>query len=169
MICDMLAVRPNTGALTPTFFEVGEKMTLTDFCEEVKNWFDRERAFGIFEIKNGTIVIPDMQYGQYFRICDSLFNDGVYQYPPSGLINEIFDGAIWYMAVPPDVVSLIDDMTAWETKNADAINSPYQSESFGGYSYSLKSSGAGGNVDGSVDAFSHFSSKINRYRKVRKM
>ena len=144
-------------------------MTLTEFCEEVKNWFDRERAFGIFEIKNGTIVISDMQEGQYFRICDSVFNDGVYQYPASGLTNEVFDGAIWYMAVPPDVVSLVADMTEWETKNADAINSPYQSESFGGYSYSLKSSGAGGNADGSVDAFSHFSSKINRYRKVRKM
>ena len=110
-----------------------------------------------------------MQEGQYFRICDSVFNDGVYQYPASGLTNEVFDGAIWYMAVPPDVVSLVADMTEWETKNADAINSPYQSESFGGYSYSLKSSGAGGNADVSVDAFSHFSSKINRYRKVRKM
>lgn len=144
-------------------------MTLTDFCEEVKNWFDCERAFGIFEIKNGTIVIPDMQNGQYFRICDSVFNDGVYQYPASGLTDEVFDGAIWYMAVPPSVETLIADMTAWETANADAINSPYQSESFGGYSYSLKSSGSGGNADGSVDAFSHFSSKINRYRKVRKM
>jgi hypothetical protein len=144
-------------------------VTITEFCEEVKNWFDCERAFGIFEIKNGTIVIPDMQNGQYFRICDSVFNDGVYQYPASGLKDEVFDGAIWYMAVPPDAISLVADMTAWETKNADAINSPYQSESFGGYSYSLKSSGAGGNVDGSVDAFSHFSSKLNRYRKVRKM
>lgn len=144
-------------------------MNINDFCEETKNWFDYERSFGIFEIKNGTIVISDMQNGQYFRICDSVFNDGVYQYPASGLKDEVFDGAIWYMEVPPSVETLIADMTAWETKNADAINSPYQSESFGGYSYSLKSSGAGGNVDGSVDAFSHFSSKINRYRKVRKM
>lgn len=144
-------------------------MNINDFCEETKNWFDYERSFGIFEIRNGTINISDMQEGQYFRICDSVFNDGVYQYPASGLKDEVFDGAIWYMEVPPSVETLIADMTAWETKNADAINSPYQSESFGGYSYSLKSSGAGGNVDGSVDAFSHFSSKINRYRKVRKM
>lgn len=145
-------------------------MNINDFCEETKNWFDYERSFGIFEIKNGTIVIPDMQNGQYFRICDSVFNDGVYQYPASGLKDEVFDGAIWYMKVPPDVETLIADMTTWETANADAINSPYQSESFGGYSYSLKTGqSSSGKGDGSVNAFTHFADKVDRYRKVRKM
>lgn len=142
-------------------------MKITDFCAELHNWFDIERSIGIFEIKNGTLVIDDMLNGQFFRIVGSIFNDGVYQYPATDLIDEVFNGAIWYMAVPPDVIALIDDMTEWETQNAAILNSPYSSESFGGYSYT-KASGAGtAGGDGSVDAFSHFANKLKRWKKVR--
>lgn len=142
-------------------------MKITDFCAEVHNWFDTERSIGIFEIKNGTLVIDDMLNGQFFRIVGSVFNDGVYQYPTNDLQDEVFNGAVWYMAVPPDVIALIDDMTEWENKNADVLDSPYSSESFGGYSYS-KTSGVGtAGGDGSVTAFSHFANKLKRWRKVR--
>lgn len=141
-------------------------MTIDNFCAEVKNYFDVDRRFGRYTISGGKIQIPDMLPGQYFRICDSVFNDGVYKYPAENLTDEVFDGAIWYMAVPPDVVSLIDDMTTWETKNADAINSPYQSESFGGYSCSLRTGGTSSG-SGGYTAFDHFSNRLNRWRKVR--
>lgn len=143
-------------------------MKITDFCAEVHNWLDIARLFGEFTIEDGTISIDGMLEGQYFRIIGSVFNDGVYQYPPSNLTDETFDGAVWFMAVPPDVKSLIDDMTAWENANAAVLSSPYSSESFGGYSYTKASGGnsaAGG--DGSVTAFSHFADKLKRYRKVR--
>lgn len=145
-----------------------KEMKITDFCAELHNWFDVERSIGIFEIKNGTLVIDDMLNGQFFRIIGSVFNDGVYQYPATDLTDEVFDGAVWYMKVPPDALALIDDMTEWETANADALNSPYSSESFGGYSYS-KASGAStsGGGDGSITAFTHFADKMKRWRKVR--
>lgn len=142
-------------------------MKITDFCAEVHNWFDVERAFGIFQIKNGSLDVDDLQEGQYFRIIGSVFNDGVYQYPATGLKDEIFNGAIWYMAVPPDVTQLITDMTDWETQNAATLNSPYSSESFGGYSYTKASGNASAGGDGSVTAFSHFADKLKRWRKVR--
>ena len=145
-------------------------MQITDFCAELHNWFDVERSIGIFEIKNGTLVINDMLNGQFFRIVGSVFNDGVYQYPATDLKDEVFDGAVWYMAVPPDALALIVDMTEWETTNADALNSPYSSESFGGYSYSKASGASGANGgDGSITAFSHFADKLKRWRKVRDM
>lgn len=140
-------------------------MTISNFCSEVRNYFDVDRRFGKYTISGGKIQIPDMLQGQYFRICDSVFNDGVYKYPAENLTDEVFEGAIWYMAVPPAVVSLIDDMTAWETKNIEAINSPYQSESFGGYSRSLKTGGK--NTGGGYTAFDQFASRVNRWRKVR--
>ena len=144
------------------------EMKITDFCAELHNWFDVERSIGIFEIKNGTLVIDDMLNGQFFRIIGSVFNDGVYQYPATGLIDEVFDGAVWYMQVPPDALAVIAEMTAWETANADVLNSPYSSESFGGYSYS-KTSGAStaGGGDGSITTFSHFADRMKRWRKVR--
>jgi hypothetical protein len=142
-------------------------MKMADLCAELRNYFDYERSFGIFEIKNGSLVVNDLRNGQYFRIIGSVFNDGVYQYPATDLKDEVFDGAIWYMAVPPDVIDLVASMTEWENANVDVLNSPYSSESFGGYSYT-KASGtnvAGG--DGSITAFSHFADKLKRWRKVR--
>lgn len=144
-------------------------MTITDFCAEVHNWFDLKRSFGKFVIKDGKLVIDDMLEGQYFRIIGSVFNDGVYQYPVDGLSDETFDGAIWYMAVPPQVLSLITEMNDWASNNASILDSPYSSESFGGYSYT-KSSGSNANGgDGTITVFSHFSDKLKRWRKVRDM
>lgn len=142
-------------------------MKIADFCAELHNWFDIKRSFGKYTIEGGKLIIPDMLEGQYFRICDSVFNDGVYQYPVSDLTDETFDGAIWYMAMPKDALSLVDDITEWETQNASTLNSPYASESFGGYSYT-KASGSGANGgDGTVTAFSHFADRLKRYRKTR--
>lgn len=142
-------------------------MKITDFCAEVHNWFVKELRFGVFEIKNGSLDVDDLQEGQYFRIMGSVFNDGVYQYPTTELRDESFRGSIWYMAVPPDVIQLIADMTDWETQNAATLNSPYSSESFGGYSYTKASGSASAGGDGSVTAFSHFADKLKRWRKVR--
>jgi len=141
-------------------------MKVADFCAEVHNWFDYKRTFGEYTISGGTLVIDDMLNGQYFRIIGSVFNDGVYQYPVEGLTDETFDGAVWYMAIPPDALSLIENMSVWEEKNAAVLDSPYSSESFGGYSYT-KASGSGGNSAAGSAAFSYFSDRLKRYRKAR--
>lgn len=142
-------------------------MKITDFCAEVHNWFDYKRSFGVYTIKNGELVVDDMLNGQFFRIIGSVFNDGVYKYPATGLKDETFDGAVWYMAVPPDAIALIDDMSAWENKNAAVLESPYNSESFGGYSYTRASGSTAAGGSGNLTAFSQFSDRLKRYRKVR--
>lgn len=137
-------------------------MNLNMLCDELNNWFDYDRQFGVFTISEGTMDIPRAQDGQYVRIVGSVFNDGVYQYPLSGLVNETFDGAVWLMAVPPEAVSLTAEISEWITANADALNSPYQSESFGGYSYS-KASGAKGSGLSWQD---HFATQLSSWRKI---
>lgn len=139
-------------------------MKLTELCRELKNWFEKEKIFDTFVIEDGTLTLTDAKEGQYFRIVGSVFNDGVYQYPATGLTDETFDGAIWLMAVPKEVIDKVDEMTRWETDNAQAINSPYTSESFGGYSYS-KSSGDGSGAS-SASWQGHFASWLNKYRKI---
>lgn len=138
-------------------------MTLTILCKELKNWFCIDRHFGTFEIVNGTLTIPSLKEGQFFRIVGSVFNDGVHQYPASDLQDEEFDGAIWEMAVPQEIIDLSEEISNWESENAKVLNSPYQSESFGGYSYS-KESGSGTN--GVITWQSHFASSLNRWRKI---
>lgn len=139
-------------------------MKLTELCRELKNWFEKDKIFDTFTIEGGSLDLPKAQVGQYFRIVGSVFNDGVYKYPATELTDETFDGAIWLMAVPKEVIDKVDEMTQWETDNAQAINSPYTSESFGGYSYS-KSSGDGSGAS-SASWQGHFASWLNKYRKI---
>ena len=143
-------------------------MELTELCAELRNWFERNRIFGEFTISEGSISVPEgfLQEGQYYRIINSVFNDGVHQYPSSDLTDEAFDGAVWAMAVPPTVIALLDDITAWEAENSDVITSPYSSESFGGYSYS-KATGSGTDGSGnSADYRTVFANRLNKWRKI---
>lgn len=136
-------------------------MTITDLCEEIKNWFDVSRHFGKFKIENGTIDLDFLSEGQFFRICDSTFNNGVYKYPCYCLQDEEFDGVIWAMAVPPAVLHLIKKINEWEETNKTMIDSPFTSESFGGYSYS-KSTDDNGNLTWQ----NKFRKELNRWRKI---
>ena len=150
-------------------------MTLEDFCREVNNWFDVDRCFGTFTIADGVIDLSeiDVKDGQYFRVVGSIFNDGVYRYPAEDLIDEEFDGAVWPMAVPQAVLSLVDEISAWETKYGGAESaaaSPFMSESFGGYSYSKSSGSSNNEAAGDGDAGSWqraYASRLNRWRKIR--
>lgn len=141
-------------------------MKIGDLCAELRNWFDIGRRFDTFTISGGNIDLSGfVQSGQYFRIIGSVFNDGVYQYPVSGLTDETFDGAVWAMAVPKDVLALLTDITNWETKYGDIVTSPYVSESFGGYSYS-KASANSGNADKVASWQSTFANRLNKWRKL---
>ena len=147
-------------------------MTITDFCDEVNNWFDVDRQFGTFSVADGKLIgVNGLLENQFFRIIGSIFNDGVYKNDSElNLIDEPeFDGAIWLMAVPPNVIDLIASMNKWLDDNASIIDSPYTSESFGGYSYSKGGSGSGGDANGNITWQSHFASSLNRYRKILKV
>ena len=141
---------------------------LTELCQELRNWFERKKFFGTFTIENGQIIVPDgsLQDGQYFRIVGSIFNDGVHKYNVELLTDEVFEGAIWSMAVPPSVVDLSERISAWVTTYGDSVSSPYSSESFGGYSYQKASSGQGNAASSNPTWQSTFASELNRWRKI---
>ena len=148
---------------------------LTEICAEIRNYFEvpNGRHFGTFTISGGSIAPLDfLQEGQYFRIVGSVFNDGVHKFVPDDTLHdEVFDGAIWAMAVPPAVIALSDEIDEWRAKyeTADsAAMSPFNSESFGGYSYS-KSGGGTGNSGGNAPATTWkamFANSLNRWRKI---
>ena len=139
---------------------------LTELCAELRNYFEvpNGRHFGKFTISGGSIAPLDfLQEGQYFRIVGSVFNDGVYQYPATSLTDEVFEGTVWAMAVPSDVITLAGEIGEWETKYGAAAASPFASESFGGYSYT-KAGGASG--ASAVSWQTQFKSRLNRWRKL---
>lgn len=141
-------------------------MNISDLCKELNNWFEVDREFGKYEIKDGTIIIDSLQKGQFFRIVGSIFNDGVYEYPANDLKDEEFEGAIWPMAIPTEISNLLERINTWVDNNMSVLDSPYQSESFGGYSYS-KASGNASNGDGNITWQSHFANELNQWRKIR--
>ena len=143
-------------------------MLLTELCRECRNYFLRNREndihFGTFAVSGGDIEpLSFLSDGQYYRIVGSVFNDGVHLYGgEEELTDETFDGAIWAMSVPPAFLALANEIEAWQTANASALASPYQSESFGGYSYS-KGAGASGGAYAWTD---QFADKLKNWRKV---
>lgn len=145
---------------------------LTELCQELRNWFDRghDKWHGTIVISDGQISANDAEIeltpGQHFRIIGSLLNDGVYQYPADDLKDETFSGSVWSMGIPPSVVELANRISEYLEKNRDVIDSPFQSESFGGYSYS-KNSGTGSNgMANPSDWKVHFHDDLNRWRKL---
>ena len=131
----------------------------------LKNWFLVPGGIheGTYTIEDGGITLPFLENGQYFRICGSVFNDGLHQYPASDLKSESFEGTVWALAVPQAVIELASEIEAWQKKNGDASVSPYQAESFGGYSYSKATDSASG---GAVTWQTAFRSRLNNYRKL---
>lgn len=146
-------------------------MTITDFCEELHNFFEIEKYIETVTIENGALLgfSDRLQENQYFRIVGSVFNDGVYQYPTTDLTDETFDGAIWAMAVPPAALALLEKIQEWDDKYSknEAVNSPFQSESFGGYTYTKSySTRIGGGSDDLYYWQGHFRAQLNKWRKI---
>lgn len=145
---------------------------LTELCKEINNWFEYAKFFGTFTIEDNVITGNySLQDGQYFRIIGSVFNDGVYKFGDElDLTDETFTGAIWAMAVPKEVIALADDIKDWSDKylGVDSVAmSPFNSESFGGYSYSKSGgSSSSGNVDLSGTWQGAFADRLNHWRKI---
>ena len=152
-------------------------LTMTELCLHLKNWFNRKpngedlpKLTGTFTIQNGKLQSDKIAEGQYFWILGSIFNEGVHNTDET-LTDEIFDGAVWLMAVPAEVTNLFDEINAWQAKYGgidSAAMSPYNSESFGGYSYSKSGGGAssGGASGGAGTWQSVFASRLNVWRKI---
>lgn len=148
---------------------------LTEICQYLHNWFNRKpdgsdypKYSGAFVVVNGELDMDDLAEGQYFRIMGSLFNDGVHKKGEGDLKDESFDGEIWSMGVPPQIVALSDNIGAWVKKYGDtdgAALSPYQSESFDGYSYTKQAS-AGTSGGSGVSWSSVFGSSLAPWRKI---
>ena len=131
----------------------------------IRRWFPVEGGIhsGTFTIEDGGITLPFLADMQYFRICGSVFNDGLHQYNVFDLVDERFNGTIWALAIPKAVIELADEIGKWQEKNGEAASSPFSSESFGGYSYSKSTDAETG---GAVTWQSAFNQQLGAWRKI---
>jgi len=156
---------------------------LQQVCDYLHNYFDTDEygyplhtESGEFSIVGGAVSLHFLQEGQRFRIIGSVFNDGVYTYHESGCTNdddtdvaladETFTGTICEMRVPFAVLDEVQRMHADLEKYGEALNGPYQSESFGGYSYT-RATGADGSVyDAETEVLKRHAKRLKRWKKL---
>lgn len=151
---------------------------LQEVLEYIHNYFIHTPNPGKYTIADGTLSpIPALKEGQRFWIVGSDLNEGVYTYHASGIMDsddknaagllaETFAGTICALSVPPAVIALAEEIGDWVDKFGDTVNGPYQSESFNGYSYSLKSGGNGqGDSAGQIGWQNVFGKRLERWRR----
>ena len=145
---------------------------LTEICAYLHNYFEYERHHGEIVISSGTISCNGetitLDDGQYFALFRGRIPLGVYKKGET-IPDKTFKGAIWLMDVPKGITEADAWAEAWKLKNGGVDsenNSAFQSESFGGYSYSkgTNSKGKGGM---SVFDNAQFAAMLAPYRKIR--
>lgn len=135
---------------------------LYQVMRHIRNFFPGKTQEGDFKIENQSIDLSAFVLsGQYILIEGSALNDGVYLYDDSmTLLDESFNGRITALNVPKDFLATVKDMEEYVATGKD--NSPYTSESFGGYSYT-RATNASGDL---ATVFDVFRARLNAWRKV---
>lgn len=161
---------------------------LQEVLEYIHNYFIKTPNPGTFTIADGAITpAVSLKENQRFWIVGSDLNDGVYTWheirepegtetvksgiwndddtAAAGLQDETFAGTICALAVPPTLIALSGEISQWVENNSDALSSPMQSESFNGYSYTLKSGGNSNGGSGPLTWRDIFGKKLDRWRR----
>lgn len=165
---------------------------LQEIMEYLNNYFVPISADVVeYTIADG-MISPSFgaEDGDRFLICGSRRNDGVYTWhdgvigndddervPPTvqggqetikaaGLRDETFAGTIRVCSVPPALLALSEEISQWVETYSGQLNSPLASESFNGYSYTLKSGGTrtGGMAAKPITWRDQFRDRLERWR-----
>lgn len=163
---------------------------LQEIMEYLNNYFVPSSAKKVTYTISGGAISPDFgaEDGDRFLICGSRRNDGVYTWhadvigtddderiPPStqggeetikaaGLQDETFAGTIRVCSIPPVLLTLSGEISDWVASNSAALSSPMQSESFNGYSYTLKTGGTSGG-SGPLTWRDQYGKRLERWRR----
>lgn len=137
----------------------------------IHNWFVRETiSVKTCCIDDGTLptsITDKMLDGQWYRIEGSYLNDGLHQNPDTELSDETFNGSISLLAIPKALLLIVEEIGEWQSANGSAVDGPYASESFGGYSYSLKSDSGANSASGGLSGWRlAFRDRLNPWRKM---
>ena len=144
---------------------------LEDVLGSIHNWFVRDTyRVSDCQIRDGSlpasISFPD---GVWYRIQGSYLNDGIHLRgsEDEGLVDETFSGTVTVHKPPKALLRIVGEISDWQTEQGKTANGPYQSESFGGYSYTLKgNSTASGTNSPSTGWRAVFAGRLSQWRKL---
>lgn len=144
---------------------MGQAVSLFELLMYLRNLFPgmKWQFFGE-EITEKRLSLPGLENGDYYLIEGSRRNDGIHVYGNQDLRNEVFSGTVTEICVPDALLNLLNEINQWQEKNGEAVASPYQSESFGGYSYT-KANASNGNGE-SMSWKTAFGPRLRAWRKL---
>lgn len=137
----------------------------------LRNWFVRKsKIFYECTIENGELPVLASAYipeGAFYRMEGSYFNEGLHIRGNDGLDDETSDIKISVLAIPDAVIRLSQDIAEWQDKHGNVADSPYNSESFGGYEYTLKGYSRYGSTSAQASGWRlTFQDRLNPWRKM---
>lgn len=142
---------------------------MEEILGHINNYFAISKEENTFNINNNAITVRGKYLqGQYIKLEGSILNNGIYKVESLvdntitviGAINEEFEGIIYGLAIPKDIIEL---SKKFEEQKAKIVNSVYDSESFGEYSYTLAKN-SNGEVYTAIDTVKK---DLKKYRKMK--
>lgn len=155
-----------------------DPVTLEEVLDHIHNWFERD----VIPVQDCTVVdgeLPEsvtdnIPTGAWYVIRGSILNDGMHLNPCNDMADETFSGTVTVCAVPKTLLAVAERVDDWIRDRAvaasKAAQSPYKSESFDGYTYTVRddltSAGASSSNGGLRGWQAEFSSDLNPYRRL---
>mgnify|MGYP007016818928 FL=1 len=140
-------------------------VSLYELLMYLRNFFPGEKwQFFGEDITEKRLLLPGLENGDYYLIEGSRRNNGIHVYGNSDLRNETYNGIVTELCIPDELLILLGEINAWQEEHATVMQSPYQSESFGGYSYT-KENESGGTGE-SMSWKTVFAPRLRMWRKI---
>ena len=149
---------------------------LLEICGYLKNFFVDTNYTGHITVVDGTVFCDGKEIAiaqdQYFTLVNEKAKSilGIYKYGKGELKDRDIAGAVWLMDVPDDLLALAGEITAWMEKYGGVESmalSPFNSESFAGYSYSKASGSSSDNSNNGTPMWvSQFGGRLARWRRI---
>lgn len=146
-----------------------DAVVLEEVLQHIHNFFDRgsERYSGRLSVSGGAIAPVQIPNGAWYRVQGSYLNDGLHQHPAEDLADEEFEGTVTVLRIPRPLLRLVEEISDWQERYGEATSGPYSSESFGGYSYTIKSDSSSQYGSGGLTGWRlAYRDRLNAWRRI---
>lgn len=145
-----------------------------EVLSHLHNWFVRD-SFVLTSFSFSEDGVPDgiasrIPNGVFYRVQGSYINDGLHRMgePTDTFQTEDVERAkISILSIPKALLSIIDEIEAWENQYGEVAQGPFFSEEFGGYKYEIRGYSSYGAASSNMSGWRlAFNNRLNPWRRM---
>ena len=145
-----------------------------EVLSHLHNWFARD-SFVLTSVSFSDNGQPDeiserIPKGVFYRVQGSYLNDGLHR---SGEPSDMFQEEsadrvkVSVLSIPKALLSIIDEIEAWENQYGEVAQGPFFSEEFGGYKYEIRGYSSYGAASSNMSGWRlAFNNRLNPWRRM---